>query len=331
MPIKNLTDLYRPVRQGKIHLGIMKESKDGKPYPSEVDFFVIPTELQEFYGATPKELNVSLPSARLDRSFDLYLEKTFPQYLKRYKGGKGYGVLVCKGDGEVANTWDEEEGGMKEIPCPCDYFDKGDCRKIGILRVRIREVASFNIYQITTSSFNSIVNINSFIRDLIEHCAVYRIDPSSVKLVLRRKEQPVQRITNGTPKKSTHYILELDLDPKYYKTLDDVKGEARLMPAKTPEALPPVDESKDELFYPEGGFKPEEEESQEEADNLDDLKDELSDTLRMYRDCGGQLSQKEEDRLDSLVDSSGYQAAITYFKKKIEKLQPELFEGQDGK
>ena len=204
MPIKNVTNIYRPVRQGKIHLGIkVKHStkKDtnrnsptyGEPitYPKEVDFFVLKgcPELFEFYGSDPepenpkeihKELHISLLSAKFDRHFDDYLEKVFPQYLKRYRGKGGKGVLVCKGDGEKATAVDEEAGGMKVIPCPCELFEKGECKKIGIFRFRIREIPSLNIYQITTSSFNSLVNINSFIRDLLEHCLVFNIDPSDV-------------------------------------------------------------------------------------------------------------------------------------------------------
>ena len=39
-PIKGLTEKRRLPRIGKIHLGIMAETKKGVPYPKAVDYFV---------------------------------------------------------------------------------------------------------------------------------------------------------------------------------------------------------------------------------------------------------------------------------------------------
>jgi len=336
MPIKNITDYYRPQRKGKIHLGIMKKSSKGTEYPQEVEYFVLPQELKEHYGEEPRELHVSLSSSRIGNDFDDYLDKVFPQYLKRYRGGKDFGVLVCKGNGDKADCVNEKTGSMEEVDCPCKHLENGNCRRIGILKIRVQEIPSFNTYQITTSSFNSIVNINSFIRDLIEHCAVTKIDPSSVKLVLSRNEQSVQRIDNGAPKSSTHYILGLDLDSRFYKSLDDVKKIGIALPPKDePQQLPPADESKDELYFPPNGHATDAEKAEikeaeiEEAIETDDesfqaAKNELSDTLRMYRDFDGKLTEKEEERLDALMTLKDYTKAIDYFKKKINKLQPAL-------
>jgi hypothetical protein len=277
MPIKNITDRYRPPRSGKIHLGVKatKTLESGKvvEFPSEVNYFVLrdAPELLPFYGPDPEdpknpkgihlELRAALPSTRFERVFQLYLEKVFPQYLKRYTAAG----LHCKGDGETAVCLNEETGALEEQPCPCEFLDTGECKRIGILRIRVRDLPTFNVYQITTSSFNSIMNINGFLRDLWEHCIVHGIDISDIKLLLKRIPATVQRLENekGTGKKkkklskSTHYLLSMDLDPAYYKTLDDVHGRPILPPgyAKKEPALPAPDESADPM-YSQTGFQP---------------------------------------------------------------------------
>jgi|26BtaG_2_1085354.scaffolds.fasta_scaffold09617_2 hypothetical protein len=368
MPIKNVTNIYRPVRQGKIHLGIKvkhptkKDSNRSSPtygepitYPKEVDFFVLKgcPELFEFYGPDPepenpqgihKELRISLPSAKFDRHFDGYLEKVFPQYLKQYKGKGGKGILVCRGDGEKATTVDEQEGGMKSIPCPCASFENGECKKIGIFRFRIREIPSLNIYQITTSSFNSLVNLNSFIRDLLEHCLVFNVDPSDVKLILRRSTQTVQRLEKGKPKSSTHHILELDLDPQYYKSLDDLRG-IKALPHKDEHLLPPPDESKDELFYPRNGFEPKVEEAEaeesfalkredeEEKDKKASLgydsqdlmmaKNEMNELVREFKKKGGIVSKDEMEAFRKIKTFEAMSIELDTMRDRIEDLKGE--------
>ena len=254
MPIKKFKNQYRPQRQGKIHLGIkkFKTGQDGKvvEFPAEVNYFVLKDcpELVQIYGPDPedilnpqdvhRELHVTLLSARFEEEkFDDYLEKVFPQYYKRYR----MSGLFCKGDGETADCINVETGAMDEIECPCEYLEKGDCKQIGIFRFRVQEVVSLNIYQITTSSTNSILNINSFLRDILEFCIVNRIDPSSVKLVLKREMAVVQRMDNGHPTHSKHFLLVLDLDKRFYKNLDEVATKAlpmRLSRAKGPGAPP---------------------------------------------------------------------------------------------
>jgi len=261
MPIKKFKNQYRPQRAGRIHLGVKKiKSTEQGPveYPSEVNFFVLNNcpELVKIYGPDPedldnpegihRELHITLPSARFDKDFDSYLEKVAPQYYKRYRQSG----LYCKGDGENAVGINMKTKRMEEIECPCDYLESGECKQIMIFRFRVQEIASFNIYQITTSSTNSILNINSFIRDLLEHCYVNHIDPSSVKLSLRRELQTVQRMDEGKPKKSKHWIMVLDLDKRFYESIDDVAVKALPAGEAKPEELPPPDEKKDELYYP---------------------------------------------------------------------------------
>jgi len=179
MPIKNMTGQYRPVRRGKIHLGVkvkttkkckcMNRSPDKKPKldcivckgtglifrPEEVNYFVLgdAPELKATYGDKPKVLHVTVLPARIEKeNFDQYLEKLFPQYLKWYK----LTGLWCKGDGEMAERINEETGTLDEVDCPCEHLESKDCKRNAILRFRIQEIASFNVYQISTTSWNSI-------------------------------------------------------------------------------------------------------------------------------------------------------------------------------
>ena len=151
MPIKDLSSRGRIPRLGKIHLGIKVKGK--KPdYPKAVDFFVCPPEVRAVYGDRPKRLNIAFHSDNL--------EEVFPQYYKRY--GKSTG-LVCKGDGETANRINPETKEFEEIEClgrECEFYKNNKCKQIGNLYFMIRGVNRFGVYQLDTSSYNSILNIN---------------------------------------------------------------------------------------------------------------------------------------------------------------------------
>ena len=83
----------------------------------------------------------------------------------------------------------------------------------------------------------------------VQTCALPIIDISSVKLVLTRKSQEVQRLEGGESKKSRHHIMMVDLDRRFYKSLDDVRPKALPMSQAKTEALPAPDESRDPLFF----------------------------------------------------------------------------------
>ena len=173
MPIKGLSDRLRLVRRGKIRLGEKRTSeKTGKEYPVALDYFVVPPEVMEIYGDRPKKLDVMLPMENT--------ENFFPQWFKRYGQSKG---LICKGDGESA-TRINEKGEMEEIAClgpECPYTkdrveklktETGktlnithhkECKAIGSLQVILPKVEGLGVYQIDTSSVNSIINLNSCI------------------------------------------------------------------------------------------------------------------------------------------------------------------------
>jgi len=166
MPIKGLTEKRRLPRLGKIHLGIKVANAEGKEYPQKVDYFVCPLEVQQIHGNKPKALRILIPVE--DE------EKWASQYYRCYSKTRG---LICKGDGatciRLVNSqtgeiaWKEDIAGgmgvMKEAPClgrECaDY--KVKCREIMNLQFLLPDVPGLGVWQIDTSSINSILNINN--------------------------------------------------------------------------------------------------------------------------------------------------------------------------
>lgn len=152
MSIAGLSDKRRLARDGKVKLGIKKVSaKSGKEYPVQTDYFVIPEEVQKIYGEKPKELDVMFPTENM--------ELAFPQYYKSY-GSVG---LKCKGDGEKAAMMIRGEIIEKTCTPGCDECKKAGCKPVGTLKVLLPKVPGFGVWDFSTSSWNSIVNINTCI------------------------------------------------------------------------------------------------------------------------------------------------------------------------
>jgi len=252
MPIKGLSDVRRLPRLGKIRLGVKKKNSKGVEYPSEVDYFIpapsTPSELEnerlidqfkELYGEEPKSINVMLPLADP--------EQVFPQWYKRY--GKST-LLQCKGDGEKAvciskeyakdlNILGEVDRGL-EVEClgkECPYYQAKKCSEVATLQVLLPELEGAGVWQITTGSYHSIVNINSGI-DYIRAMAG-RIN--MIPLKLERREQEIQY----EGKKSKHYILHLNISV----ALAELQRMAQLDPTKILMELPEVAESKEDIIF----------------------------------------------------------------------------------
>lgn len=206
MPIKGLTETRRLPRLGKIHLGIKKESNSGKMYPSATDYFVIPEDLIEVLGEQPAELPILFPTE--DE------EKFASQYFRSYSMTRG---LVCKGDGEtcrrmvnvgtdeMANRDSGEIGWKDGLQCEgkeCSYYGK-QCKEVMNLQFLLPTCEGLGVWQIDTSSINSIRNINSMI-DLIR--GVYgRISMIPLLLTL----EPIEVTNPDDGKKKTVRVLNL--------------------------------------------------------------------------------------------------------------------------
>jgi len=306
MPIKNLSNVRRLPRLGRISLGVKKISeKSGKEYPVEVEHFVVPEKVAKIFGENPRELRIMFPVENE--------EIFFQQWYKRYT----VNLLQCKGDGERAFTWDENSGGMKEIPCPCEMLEKRKCARIGILQFLLPEVEGAGVWQITTGSKNSIIDVNSGITYVRSICGRIRMIP----LILRRIQIETQRIEDGKPKKTKHYTLQLDLQNISLRQLQQA---AQVKPEMI--LLPPPDESKDELFYPPNGFKPEEEQSKEEKtaaaaeEDLSAMKANLAEKVALFKEAGGKLTQKQNDRICALKTKDEFELAIKFYQLETEKL-----------
>jgi len=205
MPIKDFEGRGRIPRLGKIRLG-EKVHGEKSDYPKATDHFVCPTEVRAVYGDKPKKLEISFHTDKI--------EEIFPQYYKRY--GKSTG-LVCKGDGEIANLINPETSEFEEIEClgrGCDCWKKDQCKTIGNLYFMVRGVNRFGVYQLDTSSYNTILNINGGL-DYAKRLTGGRL--ALIPFILEVIPQEV----NPEGKKKTVYVLRLEADiAKMMKSLD---------------------------------------------------------------------------------------------------------------
>lgn len=265
MPIKGLSNVRRLPRLGKIRLGIKKKNKQGKEYPSEVDYFILdpqtPSELEnqklieqfhDKYGKEPKSINIMLPVADP--------EQIFPQWYKRYGAST---LLQCKGDGETATCISEEHAkGLKileetdrgvKVAClgtECPYYKQKKCTTVATLQVLLPELEGAGVWQITTGSYHSIVNINSG----IDYIAAMAGRINMIPLQLERREQEIQY----EGKKTKHYILHLNVNV----ALAELQRYAQIDASKILMELPEVAETKEDLIFEQTPALPEPDDSE---------------------------------------------------------------------
>lgn len=272
-PIKGLSERKRLPRCGKIHLGIKAKTDKGVEYPKAVDYFVFPPEhpqyqeLVDTFGEKSRELRIVLP---LEDE-----EKFASQFYRCYSRSRG---LICKGDGETAmRTVDVQTGAladhnsqfveMREVPCQgreCpDYKTK--CRETMNLQFLLPEISGLGIWQIDTSSINSILNINGCI-SLIR--AVHgRI--SMLPLILALEQIEVINPDDG--KKKHVWVLNL----KSPGTLVEAARQAMMKPLQLIAGMgqevetPVPDEERPELIAPDWeGEPPDLEQAEKDAEDL---------------------------------------------------------------
>lgn len=195
--IKGLSDRRRLPRLGVIRLGLKALSKGGKEYPKETSYFVVPEEVAKEYGNEPTELDIMFPIDDIDA--------IFPTAYKHYGSSRG---LKCSGDGEKAYQVDPETRNLQEIACPCGLLEQGKCKQTGTLMVMLPKVSVGGIYQITTSSFNSIVDINSGIDFVSALTSKDGISPGPFAM-LPLKLRRVKTDTHHEGKKQVHYTLQI--------------------------------------------------------------------------------------------------------------------------
>ncbi len=206
MPIKELADRRQMPRLGKIRLGIKVEKEDGRSYPRATDYFVVPDEIKRYVGDEPKSLNIMFPSD--DKN------EFAPQWLKCYSSTQG---LTCRGDGmmcrrkvdtetgaragHTTKKWTWEDGLVCDPPsCPDYSGDKPQCRPVMNLLFLLPDAPGIGVWQLDTSSFYSITNVNNAV-DLIQRlCGRIAMIPLSLTLDPHEVEPP------GMRKKTVHVL-----------------------------------------------------------------------------------------------------------------------------
>ncbi len=221
-------------RLGKIRLGIKKEN-EGVSYPAPTDYFVCPDEVRKVFGEKPKELRIMFPTENS--------EQWASQYLRCYSASRG---LICRGDGEVALSRISPKpgesilpAGLEEIGCnpgTCGYYKKGQCRRVMNLQFLVPDCPGFGVYQLDTTSFHSMKNINSALTFIRGVCQRVSMIPLSLQLV----EQEVQ--PEGWCK--TAYVLSLTCP----HSIAEVQRYAQVPPGQALLLPPPDSEAPDDLF-----------------------------------------------------------------------------------
>ncbi|MDD5394904.1 MAG: hypothetical protein PHE17_17950 [Thiothrix sp.] len=257
MPIKGLSEVRRLPRLGKIRLGEKRVTAGGKEYPAELDYFKLdpktPSELenkrlieefQRLYGEKPKTIKIMLPLPD-PRVF-------FPQFFKRYGGS----VLKCKGDGETATCISKEfaeglkitgpaELGGVNVECrgqKCPYYKAKKCKESASLFVLLPDLPGAGVWEIITSSFHSIVNINScidYITAVAQRCHM-------VPLTLERRAQTITH--DGMARE--HYILHISMSI----ALSEIQRLAMIDATKILLELPAPEPDKEDLLFQENAI-----------------------------------------------------------------------------
>ena len=239
MPIKGVTGVIRLPRLGKIRLGIKKENASGVSYPFQTEYFVCPEEVRKVFGEKPRELRIMFPTD--DQT------QWASQYLRCYSASRG---LVCRGDGETAVAKidirtgeiagkESAETEMREVTCnpaTCDYYQKARCRRVMNLQFLLPDCPGFGVYQLDTSSFFSIVNINSSLELIRGTCGRLSMLPLSLKLI----EQEVQ------PEGKKKIVRVLSMTTPY--SLAEIQRYAQIPPGQVLLLPPPDNEAPDDLF-----------------------------------------------------------------------------------
>lgn len=287
--IENLSDSFRLPRLGMVRLGIkVKSEKTGKEFPREVDYFVVPPEVQKVFGEKPKELVVMIPINDMNI--------IFPQSYKLYGSSRG---LKCEGSGAIAYI-KNDSGGYDERQCPCNLLDEGKCRQSGILSFMIPKISMGGVYQLRTGSYNSITDIQSGLKTVEAMVGRFNMLP----LTLRR----VPTTTYYQDKKQTHYTVQLIWDGDVSTTNAIIQDTKRVLESSrnykvaepdldNPEFddIDVIDEEDEIPQIPETTQQTEPIQQNEKEPTFDDVEDDQKSTLnKLMNDAGLSIAEKKE-------------------------------------
>ncbi|MBA7506569.1 hypothetical protein ES706_05261 [subsurface metagenome] len=204
-PIDKLSDIRRMPRLGKVRLGIKIQPEGKNPYPRATDYFVIPDEIKDYLEDKPKKLNIIFPTEEVD--------KFAQQWLRCYSFTQG---LVCKGNGITATRKiDVETGDIAHStthewvfqdnwgcdPDHCEQYQDKQCRRVMNLLFMMPDVPGLGCWQLDTTSFYSIVNVNSCLDLIRTICGRISFIPLTLSL------EPLEVSPPGITKKTVHVLF----------------------------------------------------------------------------------------------------------------------------
>ena len=245
--IPGISDRKRLPRLGKIRLGEKATNVSGTPYPRKWDHFNFKDvpEVAKVYGGNCRAINIMFPVEDIDIYFE-QARKAYRQsglFCKCDDGLNATRVRVGPADGtnpkvpkgtimdSLGEVWiaekslDVEVGHMFELPCnpeecPLASGEHPMCKPIGRLLFLMPDIPRFGCYEISTTSFNSMVQVNSSIAMIRALVGRISMIPLTLKLV------PTTVTPHG--KKTTVYTLELTIEGNWTRFL---KGGQPALPA----------------------------------------------------------------------------------------------------
>jgi len=219
--IKGFLKQERFADLGTIRLG-RRVTSGNREHPEDGNTFIVPQEVAEAlhpvtvapgkvewqpYGNEPASLEVMVPSS----DFEVWC----PQELQRWAVDER---LICHGDGEIAERWDEATACWMKLACPykeCEFFGnvKGKgCDERGTLHVILPYVNMMGIYRINTGSRHGLSNLRDEFNTALNAALNLSGTPEMVRaitFVLTREQKTVHYLQGGVRKPSTKFLLHL--------------------------------------------------------------------------------------------------------------------------
>lgn len=212
MPIKGLTDRQVPTFPliGSIRKGA-KKTEEKKPGPDLTYFRYVPLEEEEeaalkfhqVYGDEPREINIFLPFDEIERNFEAFMERHTAS------------ALQCRGDGETAFLWRDEDGVMQHISKPCPLPLCKGCKETGRLKIIIPELRRLAYVVVHTTSVWDIIELTANLE------AIRLLTGNGLKgipLVLKRRPRMVSTPReNGKRVRQEIWLLSIEADPRWMR------------------------------------------------------------------------------------------------------------------
>jgi len=260
MPIKGLTDrreLAFP-KIGDIRKGAAK-TDERRPGKDLTYFRYVPVEgeeeaaakFAELYGDEPREIDVMLPFAEVDRNFEAWQEE--------YTAG----ALQHRCDGETCVLWRDDAGELHHEPKPCP----GGCRPVGRLKVVVYGLRRLAYVVAHTTSKWDIVELTENLE------ALSRLTGNGVNgipLVLKRRPRKVSTpSSNGKRARREKWMLSIEADPEW---VDAQIAHMKLLSTPGVTDVPALAATVDEVT----GELLDDDEIEGEYDDADDWDDDLA-------------------------------------------------------